>query len=160
MGAGPVAGPTGPWMLLSRILFRSSFPAWGSWLRTLLVALPVNTPGGPSAGLRTSLLGTPCFCIALPVDSRCFHPLKPPVPSPQLRGTPGPVWPSPAAWGLGNCLQAVGQSTRGLTVPVPLTRGLPELLDVQCLKISDCVYFVQTLNCFRQEDKSSSCFSV
>ena len=35
-----------------------------------------------------------------------------------------------------------------------------ELLDVQCLKTGDCMYCVQTFNCFRPEGKSSSCFSV
>ena len=41
-----MAGPTGPWMLYSRILSRGSFPIWGSWLLTLLGTPPGNTPGG------------------------------------------------------------------------------------------------------------------
>lgn len=94
-----MVGPTGPRMLLSWILFRGSFPTWGSWLLTLLVTPPVNSPGGTICRFLNILSGHP-----LPLHySACGLQL---LPSPQApsslsstQGDPGPCLAIPRSVG-------------------------------------------------------------
>ena len=180
-----MAGPTRPWMLLSRILFRGSFPVLGSWLLTLLGAPPGNTPGGTICRSPNVPSGHPLLLHY----SACGFQLLPPPHAPSslssTQGDPGPCLAIPRSVGAWKLSPGSGPEDRRThraiprsvgTWTLPPGRGLEdqrtqrsfpslrdyrlELLDVQSLKTGDCMYCVQTFNCFRPEGKSSSCFSV
>ena len=127
---------------------------------TLLIVLPLK--GDPlqiSKRPFCSSLSCSLLCLWTPAASAPSNPQFPLLNSgrPQaLSGLPLPV-PGP-----GNSLQAVSWSNHGAhTVCFPSLRDYSlELFDVQCLKSVDCIYFVQAFNCFRQDGKSSSCFSI
>ena len=204
-----MAGPTGPWMLLSRILFRGSFPVLGSWLLTLLGTPPGNTPGGticrspnvpsgyplllhysacgfqllPSPHAPSSLSSTqgdPGPCLAIPRSVGAWK--LSPGSGPEDQWTHSAISRSVGAWTLSpgsgpedrRTHRAIPRSVGAWTLPPGrgledqrTQRSFPslrdyrlELLDVQSLKTGDCMYCVQTFNCFRPEGKSSSCFSV
>lgn len=125
-------------------LFWGFFSAWGS----LLIPhwMPQGTPPSECIPLITLCLWTPAV---------------PHLPARLLNSRRPLLGPLPCSWP-GNSLQAVSRScNRAHMTCVPSLRdhGL-ELFDVQCLKTFDCIYFVQTSNCFRQEGKSSPCYSV
>lgn len=92
---------------------------------TLLIVLPLNTQRGPSADLQTSPLFIPLLFITLPVDSSCFCPLKAPVPSPQLKKTPGSVWaPPPGARAWKRSPASKLEQSQGSHCLFPISQGL------------------------------------
>lgn len=137
-------------------------------------AAPSHTPADlPSPESSRGALRGPPNCPAAHLSllqcSACgpqlSQPPQFPGPCPHLREPPalsGPP-PPPPRHGLDTRLRRRAGAATGLTHIVcfpALGDYCLELFDVRCLKTVDCIYFVQTFNCFRQEDKSSSCYSI